>query len=260
MFRFAFKPKKKAKKEKIQTIVEVPKHIAIIMDGNGRWAKKRMQPRVMGHKAGMDALQSVIKAAADMGVKVLTVYAFSTENWTRPEKEVSFIMNLPVEFYDKYVPVLHANNVKIQMIGDHSRLPEATKAALFKAEELTKKNTGLILNFALNYGGRDELTMAMKNIAQEVLDAKLNPGDIDEKTIAKHLYTGTLPVNLRDPDLVIRTSGELRLSNFLPWQTAYSELYFTDIAWPDFDEAALREAILDFNRRHRRFGGLKGEK
>ncbi|TCD45777.1 isoprenyl transferase [Streptococcus sp. X16XC17] len=260
MFRFVFKPEKKAKKEKIQTVVEVPKHIAIIMDGNGRWAKKRMQPRVMGHKAGMDALQSVTKAASDMGVKVLTVYAFSTENWTRPEKEVSFIMNLPVEFYDKYVPELHANQVKIQMVGDHSRLPEATKAALFQAEEKTKKNTGLILNFALNYGGRDELTTAMKNIAQDVLDAKLNPGDIDEKVIAKHLYTGTLPVSLRDPDLVIRTSGELRLSNFLPWQTAYSELYFTDIAWPDFDEAALKEAILDYNRRHRRFGGLKGEK
>ena len=153
MFRFVFKPKKKAKEEKLQTMVEVPKHIAIIMDGNGRWAKKRMQPRIMGHKVGMDALQNVTKTAADIGVKVLTVYAFSTENWSRPEQEVSFIMNLPVEFYDKYVPELHANNVKIQMIGDHSKLPVPTLDALYRAEEKTKNNTGLILNFALNYGG-----------------------------------------------------------------------------------------------------------
>ncbi|MTB63621.1 isoprenyl transferase [Streptococcus sp. zg-86] len=251
MFRFPFK-----KKETIETAIQVPKHIAIIMDGNGRWAKKRMQPRVMGHKAGMDALQRVTKSASDMGVKVLTVYAFSTENWTRPEKEVKFIMNLPVEFYDKYVPDLHANNVKIQMIGDHARLPEATKSALEKAIQKTKHNTGLILNFALNYGGRDELTHAVKEIAQAVLDTKFNPGDIDERLISGYLYTNTLPYTLRDPDLVIRTSGELRLSNFLPWQTAYSELYFTDIAWPDFDEQALHEAIKEYNRRHRRFGGI----
>lgn len=251
MFTFGFK-----KKETIKTAVEVPKHIAIIMDGNGRWAKKRMQPRIMGHKAGMDALQKVTKTASALGVKVLTVYAFSTENWSRPEKEVAFIMNLPVEFYDKYVPDLHANNVKIQMIGDHSRLPEATKAALYKAEQKTKNNTGLILNFALNYGGRAEVTSAVKAISQDVLDGKLNPGDIDEKLIGDHLYTNSLPASFRDPDLVIRTSGELRLSNFLPWQTAYSELYFTDVAWPDFDGEALQLAIKEYNRRHRRFGGV----
>ncbi|HEL2058166.1 TPA: isoprenyl transferase [Streptococcus suis] len=251
MFNFGFK-----KKTTIETAIEVPKHIAIIMDGNGRWAKKRMQPRVMGHKAGMDALQKVTKAASDLGVKVLTVYAFSTENWSRPEKEVSFIMNLPVEFYDKYVPELHANNVKIQMIGDHSRLPQATLDALYKAEEKTKRNTGLILNFALNYGGRAELTDAVKAISQDVLDAKLNPGDIDENLISDYLYTHFLNPTLRDPDLVIRTSGEIRLSNFLPWQTAYSELYFTDVAWPDFDQEALTEAIKEYNRRHRRFGGV----
>ncbi|MGT2716733.1 isoprenyl transferase [Streptococcus respiraculi] len=251
MFRFPFK-----KKETIETAIQVPKHIAVIMDGNGRWAKKRMQPRIMGHKAGMDALQNITKAASDMGVKVLTVYAFSTENWTRPEKEVKFIMNLPVEFYDKYVPDLHANNVKIQMIGEHSRLPEATKKAMENAMEKTKHNTGLILNFALNYGGRDELTRATKEIAQAVLNSEFNPGDIDEKLIASYLYTNKLPASLRDPDLVIRTSGELRLSNFLPWQTAYSELYFTDTAWPDFDEKALHDAIKEYNRRHRRFGGI----
>lgn len=251
MFTFGFK-----KKETIETVVEVPKHIAIIMDGNGRWAKKRMQPRVMGHKAGMDALQKVTKAASAMGVKVLTVYAFSTENWSRPEKEVQFIMNLPVEFYDKYVPELHANNVKIQMIGDHSRLPEATLEALRKAEEKTKRNTGLVLNFALNYGGRAELTEAIRAISQDILDAKFNPGDVDEQLIADYLYTSSLLPQLRDPDLVIRTSGEIRLSNFLPWQTAYSELYFTDIAWPDFDEKALQDAIKEYNKRHRRFGGV----
>lgn len=251
MFGFPFK-----KKETIERTLEVPQHIAIIMDGNGRWAKKRMQPRVMGHKAGMDALQTITKFASKLGVKVLTVYAFSTENWSRPEKEVAFLMNLPVEFYDKYVPDLHANQVKIQMIGNHSRLPEETRKAMEKAVHKTQYNTGLILNFALNYGGRDEITHAVKEIAQGVLDARYHLADIDEMMIADYLYTSQLPVEVRDPDLVIRTSGELRLSNFLPWQTAYSELYFTDIAWPDFDEEELSKAIEEYNRRHRRFGGI----
>lgn len=249
MFRFK-------KKEKLSVPLEVPKHIGIIMDGNGRWAKKRMQPRVFGHKAGMEALQEVTIAAKEMGVQALTVYAFSTENWTRPKQEVSFIMNLPVEFYDRFVPELHRNNVKIQMIGEVSRLPKETLEALEKAEALTHSNTGLILNFALNYGGRAELTQAVKQIAQEVLDAHLNPGDISEETIANYLYTSSLPKDLRDPDLIIRTSGELRLSNFLPWQAAYSELYFTDVMWPDFGEKALNDAIEEYSHRHRRFGGV----
>ena len=204
---FSFK-----KKEKLNAPLNVPKHIAVIMDGNGRWAKKRMQPRVFGHKAGMETLQRVTIAAKEMGVQVLTVYAFSTENWSRPEKEVSFIMNLPVEFYDRYVPELHKNNV--------------------------------------------EINQAVKLIAQDVLDAKLSPGDITEEVIGNYLYTSNLPKMLRDPDLVIRTSGELRLSNFLPWQSAYSELYFTDILWPDFDEKALKAAIAEYSRRNRRFGGV----
>ena len=245
------------KKDKVTEIPEmVPAHIGVIMDGNGRWAKKRMQPRVFGHKAGMDALKKVAIAASDMGVKALTVYAFSTENWTRPDQEVKFIMNLPVEFYDKYVPELHQKNMKIQMIGETDRLPTETFDALKKAEELTKLNTGLILNFALNYGGRAEITQAVKLIAQDVLDAKINPGDITEELIGEYLFTGHLPKVLRDPDLIIRTSGELRLSNFLPWQAAYSELYFTDVLWPDFDEEALKEAIIEYNRRNRRFGGV----
>lgn len=250
---FKFKLKRRGKVPMPQV---VPKHIGIIMDGNGRWAKKRMQPRIMGHKAGMEALHKVTKAASDMGVQVLTVYAFSTENWSRPEKEVTFIMNLPVDFYEHYVPSLHKHNVKIQMIGETDQLPTETLEALKKAESLTSLNTGLILNFALNYGGRAEIIQAVKAISQDVLDAKYNPGDIDDSLIADYLQTHTLPRGLRDPDLIIRTSGELRLSNFLPWQAAYSELYFTDVLWPDFDEEAFKLAIEAYSKRQRRFGGI----
>lgn len=248
---FTFKRKKPDVK-----LTQIPKHIAIIMDGNGRWAKKRMKPRVFGHKAGMDALQKVTIAASDLGVKVLTVYAFSTENWTRPQEEVKFIMNLPVEFFDKYVPELHKNNVRIVVIGDKEGLPKSTLDALERARELTKHNSGLILNFALNYGGRAEITNAVKLIAQDVLDARLNPGDITEDLIADYLMTDSLPYLYRDPDLIIRTSGEMRLSNFLPWQAAYSEFYFTEVLWPDFDKEGLLLAIEEFNHRHRRFGGV----
>ena len=244
-------------KKKEETIpLKIPKHIGLIMDGNGRWAKKRMQPRVFGHKAGMETLQDVTMKAKDMGVKVLTVYAFSTENWARPEKEVSFIMNLPVEFYERYVPELHRNGVKIQMIGEVNRLPEATLVALRKAEDLTRNNKDLILNFALNYGGRNEIVQAFRAISQQVLDAKLNPNDINEEMIADYLYTSNLPSDLRDPDLIIRTSGEIRLSNFLPWQAAYSELYFTDVLWPDFEGPEFEKAIKEYSRRNRRFGGV----
>lgn len=251
MFKFG-----RQRKDKTQSSLTVPKHIGIIMDGNGRWAKQRMQPRIMGHKAGMEALHKVTKEASQMGVKALTVYAFSTENWSRPKKEVNFIMNLPVDFYENYVPELHDNNVKIQMIGQHSRLPESTLKALRRAEEKTRDNTGLILNFALNYGGRAEIVDAVKAISQEVLNAKLKPSDIDEELLADYLYTQSLPNDFRDPELIIRTSGELRLSNFLTWQSAYSEFYFTDIHWPDFDGPALRTAIQSYNKRQRRFGGV----
>lgn len=233
-----------------------PGHIGIIMDGNGRWAKKRLQPRVFGHKAGMDALQEVTLTAADLGVKVLTVYAFSTENWSRPAEEVNFIMKLPIEFFDQYVPKLHANNIKVQLMGDLERLPKETLAALERAISLTKDNTGLILNFALNYGGRAELTLAMKALAEQVAAGQLASEAISEALIADHLLTANLPVDYRDPDLIIRTSGEERLSNFLPWQAAYSEFYFTDVLWPDFKGPELKEAVSAFNRRHRRFGGL----
>ncbi|AEF25933.1 isoprenyl transferase [Streptococcus parauberis] len=243
-------------KSKNTKLNKIPKHIGIIMDGNGRWAKKRLKPRVFGHKAGMDALQEVTIAASDLGIKVLTVYAFSTENWSRPEDEVNFIMNLPVEFFDKYVPELNKNNVRIQMIGETHRLPEATLTALNNAIERTRRNSGLILNFALNYGGRAEITLAVRNIAQDVLDANLNPGDITEDMIANYLMTDHLPYLYRDPDYIIRTSGELRLSNFLPWQSAYSEFYFTPVLWPDFKQEQLIEALEEYNRRQRRFGGV----
>ncbi|PIA85310.1 isoprenyl transferase [Streptococcus parauberis] len=243
-------------KSKNTKLDKIPKHIGIIMDGNGRWAKKRLKPRIFGHKAGMDALQEVTIAASDLGIKVLTVYAFSTENWSRPEDEVNFIMNLPVEFFDKYVPELNKNNVRIQMIGETHRLPEATLTALNNAIERTRRNSGLILNFALNYGGRAEITLAVRNIAQDVLDANLNPGDITEDMIANYLMTDHLPYLYRDPDYIIRTSGELRLSNFLPWQSAYSEFYFTPVLWPDFKQEQLIEALEEYNRRQRRFGGV----
>ncbi len=251
MFKF-----KSNRKEEAEASLAIPKHVGIIMDGNGRWARKRMQPRVMGHKAGMEALQKVAKEASGMGIKVLTVYAFSTENWSRPEKEVKFIMSLPVIFYENYVPELHANNVKIQMIGNHNRLPQSTLEALQRAEEKTRHNTGLILNFALDYGGRLEITDAVRMIAQEVLEAKVELADIDEHLIEDYLLTRNLSVELRNPDLIIRTSGELRLSNFLPWQSAYSELYFTDELWPDFDGQSLRKAVEAYSKRQRRFGGV----
>lgn len=236
--------------------IKLPKHVAVIMDGNGRWAKKRLQPRVFGHKAGMDALQEVTLTASQMGIKVLTVYAFSTENWSRPEEEVSFLMKLPVDFFDKYVPELDRNGVNIQVMGELDRLPQATREALERACQQTATNSGLILNFALNYGGRAELTKALQTLAREVQEGKRQPEDLTEAVVADHLMTASLPPAYRDPDLIIRTSGEQRLSNFLPWQAAYSEFYFTDVLWPDFKGPELEEAILDYSRRHRRFGGL----
>ncbi len=244
------------KNQETPSLEKIPKHIGIIMDGNGRWAKKRLQPRVMGHKAGMDALQRVTIEASELGVKVLTVYAFSTENWSRPADEVKFIMNLPVEFFDKYVPELHKNNVRVQVMGDTSKLPQATFDAMERACEKTKHNSGLVLNFALNYGGRAEIRLAVQELAQEVKAGRLDPEAIDEDLIANHLMTKDLPYLYRNPDLIIRTSGELRLSNFLPWQAAYSEFYFTKVLWPDFNEDELVQAIAEFNHRQRRFGGV----
>ena len=234
----------------------IPAHIAIIMDGNGRWAQARHLPRVAGHNQGMQTVKTVTMAASDLGVKVLTLYAFSTENWKRPNDEVSYLMQLPIRFFKTFVPDLVAHNVRVMVMGDISRLPEATQKAVKDAIADTSKCTGMILNFALNYGSRDEIVRAVKSIATEVKEGQLTPADITEQTVSDHLMSSPLG-SLADPDLLIRTSGEERISNFLLWQIAYCEFVFTDTYWPDFDRQALQNAIIEFQGRHRRFGGLK---
>lgn len=238
----------------------IPSHIAIIMDGNGRWAKNRRLPRVAGHKEGMETVKKITKHASHLGVKVLTLYAFSTENWKRPEEEVKFLMQLPVDFFDTFVPELIEENVQVHVMGYEKYLPAHTQEAVRNAIEQTKDNDGLILNFALNYGSRAEIVTAVQEIAEEVNAGDLSPDAIDEGIISDHLMTGFLSEDLRDPELVIRTSGEERISNFLLWQLAYSELFFTKALWPDFDADHLEAAIASFQQRNRRFGGLKEDK
>lgn len=239
---------------------KIPNHIAIIMDGNGRWAQKRRLPRVAGHKQGMENVKEITKAASNLGVKVLTLYAFSTENWRRPKSEVSFLMDLPSKFFDTFVPELIENNVKVNVMGYTDQLPEKTQKAVFDAIEQTKNCTGMILNFALNYGGRAEIVTGVKKIAEKVQNNELAADEIDEETIRKSLMTSSVyPYD--DPDLLIRTSGEERISNFLLWQLAYSEMIFTDTFWPDYSPADLAEDISKFQQRNRRFGGLnEGDK
>ena len=233
--------------------MKVPQHIAIIMDGNGRWAKQRGQVRLKGHQAGMESLREIVRACSDMGVKVLTVYAFSTENWKRPIEEVSGIFALLVRYVAKELKELDANNVQIRMLGDIDPLPADAKKAAQEAVNSTKDNTGLIFCIAINYGGRAEIVRAARLLAQQAEEGQLDPDKIDEAMLASQIYTADLP----DPDLIIRTGGEFRLSNFLTWQSAYSELYVTDTYWPDFTPEKLKEAIEDFNGRDRRYGGIK---
>ncbi len=240
-------------KNNSQEQIPVPQHIGIIMDGNGRWAKSQGKPRIFGHKAGMDALKTAAIHGQHRGVKVMTVYAFSTENWSRPMDEIKFIMSLPIDFYSKYLPILNEENIQIRMIGEREGLPKATLNSIDRAAAETSNTTGMILNFAMNYGGRRDILLAVQNLAK----SGKNLSEITEEELSDYLQTSILPKDLRDPDLIIRTSGELRLSNFLSWQAAYSELYFTDTAWPDFDEAALDAAILEFQKRDRRYGGVK---
>lgn len=232
-------------------LARIPSHVAVIMDGNGRWATKRSIPRVAGHKAGMEALKRIVRFSSDIGIKYLTVYAFSTENWKRSEEEVSGIFKILVFYLKRELKELHKNRVKINILGDYSIIPSDAENAVREAVELTKDNDGLVFNIALNYGGRDEIRHAVEQIARDVADGKLKPEDITEDVISSGMYTAGMP----DPELIIRTSGELRLSNFLLWQSAYSEFYFTDILWPDFDEAAMKEAIYSFQNRKRNFGG-----
>ncbi|WP_024746162.1 isoprenyl transferase [Levilactobacillus namurensis] len=233
----------------------IPAHVAIIMDGNGRWAQQRHLPRIAGHKQGMNTVKTVAKAASQLGVKVLTLYAFSTENWKRPTAEVNYLMKLPVDFFSTFVPDLVKNNIRVKVMGYTDKLPAATQQAVQDAITATQDCTGMVLNFALNYGGRAEIVTAMQQLAQRVQAGDLAPEAIDEALISQHLMTGDLG-DLQDPDLLIRTSGEERLSNFMLWQVAYSEFVFMADHWPDFDQTTLERAIYAYQQRHRRFGGL----
>lgn len=233
----------------------IPAHVAIIMDGNGRWAKKRLMPRVYGHKEGMNTVKKIAIHASKLQIKVLTLYAFSTENWKRPNEEVNFLMGLPIDFFDVFMPEIMANNIKVTTIGWIEHLPEKTLKVVENAIEKTKNNTGLILNFALNYGSRLEISEAAKRIAQDVGNGTITSDDITEELFSSYLMTSHLGA-LQDPDLLIRTSGEIRLSNFLLWQAAYSEMYFTDDFWPDFSPKSLEVALAEYQHRNRRFGGI----
>ncbi|KNZ42536.1 UDP pyrophosphate synthase [Acetobacterium bakii] len=224
----------------------LPEHIAIIMDGNGRWAKEKNRPRLFGHNAGMKTLRKIVKASSDAGIKILTVYAFSTENWKRSQEEVDGLMNIAVEYFKKEVGELHKNNVKIQVIGDIAGLYPKVQDAARKAMETTKDNTGLIFNVALNYGGRNDIVYAVKAL----MEKGVLPEEVTEERLNAELYTKGLP----DPDLLIRTSGESRLSNFMLWQTAYTEFFVIDTYWPDFDQEAYYHLIEAYQQRHRRFG------
>lgn len=229
---------------------KIPNHVAIIMDGNGRWAKQNNQPRVFGHRHGVTAVREVTEAAAELGIQYLTLYAFSTENWARPKLEVDTLMALLVETLSKEIKTLNKNNVRLEAIGNLRLLPEATYRALMAGIEATKNNTRTTLILALNYSGKWDITQAMRHVAEEVHEGKLLPEAIDEFVMQAHLSTADKP----DPELLIRTSGELRLSNFLLWQLAYAELYFTPIFWPEFRKAHFYQAILEYQQRERRFG------
>lgn len=233
----------------------IPQHIAIIMDGNGRWAEKNKVTRLSGHNRGMLAMKEIIKRADVMGIKHLTVYAFSTENWKRSQEEVSGIFKLLVKFVGSELGELNENNVKVHILGDYKQLPSAAVASIEKALNTTASNDGLQFNIALNYGSRAEITRAVRRIAQAAAAGELRPESIDASLISKYLYTGDENGDIPDPDLIIRTSGEQRLSNFLLWQAAYSEFAFTDSLWPDFTPEEFEKIVTEFCGRSRRFGG-----
>lgn len=228
----------------------IPRHIAIIMDGNGRWAKQRLQPRFMGHRAGVRAVEGIVKHCVASGVEVLSLFAFSSENWRRPGKEVNLLMELFSHALDNQVKRLHKNNIRLNIIGDLSRFSDALQQQIVDATALTAENDGLILNIAANYGGRWDITQSVQQIALKIKSGELQPEQVDESVIASHLVTADLP----EPDLFIRTGGEQRISNFLMWQLAYTELYFTDKLWPEFNAQDLDNAIDSFSSRERRFG------
>lgn len=233
----------------------LPVHVAVIMDGNGRWAQKNKVNRVSGHNAGMLAMKEIIKRADVLGIKYLTVYAFSTENWKRSTEEVGGIFGLLVKYVASELNELHKNNVKVKILGDYTKIPKTAIASIEKALETTKDNTGMQFNIALNYGSRQEILRAVKKIAAMTKDGQIKEEDITEETIAKYLYTGEENGNIPDPDLIIRTSGEERISNFLLWQAAYSEFAFTDSLWPEFTPDEFESIIEEYTTRNRRFGG-----
>lgn len=231
----------------------IPAHIAFIMDGNGRWAKKRNMPRTFGHHEGTKVIRNTALLANKIGVKAMTVYAFSTENFARPKQEVDYIFKLPKEFFDLYLKELMENNVQIRFMGHLEMAPQATRDIILSAIEKTKNNTGLILCFAFIYGSKSEMMQAVRNICEDYKNGELELEEINEDLFDSYLMSADLP----PVDLMVRTSGECRLSNFMLWQLAYSELYFTEVAWPDFDDEALYDAILAYQHRDRRYGGLK---
>ncbi len=231
---------------------KIPQHVAIILDGNGRWAKKRHMPRNYGHKVGADNLEQIIEDAWDLGIKYLTVYAFSTENWKRSVEEVTGLMTILRDFLRRSIDKANKNNMRVRVIGDRTRLDKDIIEAIERLEEASGNNTGLQFIVALNYGGRDEIRRAVRGIVKDAKEGLISEDDITEDFISQRLDTGGIP----DPDLLIRTSGELRISNFLPWQISYSEFYFCETPWPDFDKEALKKAIDYYNGRDRRFGGV----
>ena len=240
----------KGLQEELKASGSIPKHIAIIMDGNGRWAKQRALPRAAGHREGVNSVRDIVEACGELGVKCLTLYTFSTENWKRPTQEVSTLMRLLVKALRDETDRLYRNNVRLTAIGDLSSLPAGVQRELNEAFEKTTPNTGLNLNLALSYSGRREIVETAKKIAVDVAGGKLSAEDIDESLFSRYLSTGSMP----DPDLLIRTSGEFRISNFLLYQSAYTEIYFSKVFWPDFRRRQLYEAIGDFQKRERRFG------
>ncbi len=242
-----------SKKKKIELdMTRLPRHIGIIMDGNGRWAKKRGLPRSSGHSAGAESLKKIVAEANNLGIKYITVYAFSTENWKRPKEEIDYLMDLLLKYLCDAEKNLAGENVVIRAIGSRKELSEEIQRQIAKTEEFTKNNTGIVMNIALNYGGREEITKAVKAISEKVKNEEISADEIDNNMVAANLYTAMQP----DVDLLIRTSGEQRLSNFMLWQVSYAEMWFTDKLWPDFEPEDLRQAIFDFQNRGRRFGGV----
>lgn len=241
------------KTEEQNSLLRAPNHVGIILDGNGRWAKRQGKKRTDGHRVGSENVVTITKACQRLGVQALSLYAFSTENWKRSDEEVSTIMKLLVQFVDNYIQELHENNVKLVTMGDLARLPVADRIAIGYAKRKTAKNTGMILNIGLNYGGRDEIVRSVKELASDVAKGLIRVDDIDEAAIRSHMDTASLP----DPDLIIRTGGEQRISNFMIYQAAYAEFYFTPVLWPDFSEQDLLEAFENYFARDRRYGGVK---